>query len=164
MQLLAQNLKVFKNKPQWLLFWANELSKKFWRNLGQILPIIARLLWFLFCQAVSMWYKLGKTDLLAGLRQNHKLLDKRISAINFLMEQISDFKPSTQAKLSANYHDHMNIIKQATTKNGWEFWCNQTFWTKLASPSDCHPSKPQEVDKLKRGLSFFGHLFLFHKG
>ena len=36
----------------------------------------------------------------------------------------------------------------------WEFWFNGTFLPKLACPWDHHPSKPLEVDKLRKGLSF----------
>ena len=42
----------------------------------------------------------------AGLMQIIKLLEKRISALKFAMEQISDFKLS--AGLSEIYHDQMD--------------------------------------------------------
>ena len=44
-------------------------------------------------------------------------LEKRISALDFLMEQISDFKFCT--RLSVNYHDQKDsdAIEQATAKN-----------------------------------------------
>ena len=48
-----------------------------------------------------------------------KLWEKRISSINFLMEQISDFRLST--KLSKIYHHQKDIIKQETIKSCWEF-------------------------------------------
>ena len=56
---------------------------------------------------------LGKSNLFAGLKQNNKVIRKRISALNFVMEQISNFKHSI--KLSAIYHYQMDIIEQVTT-------------------------------------------------
>ena len=34
------------------------------------------------------------------------------------------------------------------------FWFNQPFWPELASPWDHHASKQQQLEKLRRGLSF----------
>ena len=63
------------------------------------------------------------------------------------MEQISNFKHST--KLNAIYHHQMDIIEQVTT---WQ----QNF-------VDFHPNKPQEVEKIERGLSLSGLPFSLHK-
>ena len=50
----------------------------------------------------------------AGLKENHKVIKKRISAVNFVMELTSEFKLSI--KLSAIYHYQMDIIESPTTK------------------------------------------------
>ena len=111
MQLLAQNCGSLRLKPLKLnfLFGAKWALQEFWRSLGQTPvtpPICARQLWFLFFQAFCIWFKLGKTNVYAGLMQIIKLLEKRISALKFAMEQISDFKLS--AGLSEIYHDQMD--------------------------------------------------------
>ena len=54
-------------------FWAKWALAKFWRNLGQIPPISARQLWFLFFKAFCIWCKCRKSNLFAGLKQNHKV-------------------------------------------------------------------------------------------
>ena len=63
----------------------------------------------------------------AGLKQNHKVTRERISesALNFVIEKISDFKLSTKLSATMIYHYQMDIIEQATTKNCPEFLFNE---------------------------------------
>ena len=79
------------------------------------------------------------------------------------MEQISAFKLSTE--LSAIYHYQMNIKNRQQPKkiDLIKHFGQEAFWPKLISPWDLHTSKQQEVYKLRRGLSFSGHPFPFHK-
>ena len=79
------------------------------------------------------------------------------------IDQISHFKLSME--LSAIYH---NTMEQATAKFAQNFDLMKKIglsWTVLgvARQCQCHPSKPQEVDKLRRGLSFSGLPLLLHK-
>ena len=53
--------------------------------------------------------------------------------------------------------------RTANNKNiCWEFWFNERFWPKLASPLNLHPSKPQEVDKLSYGEALAFLAILLH--
>ena len=80
-------------------------------------------------------------------------------AIQKLFQVVSDlrFPAQYQAEcylaLSNGHHRTGNNKKFCP-----EFWFNETFWPKLASPWGCNPIKPhwQEVDKLRRGLRFVG--------
>ena len=95
----------------------------------------------------------------AGLKQNHlKQNHKRKGYLP--IEQTSNFKPLASTKLSAIYDDQMDMIEQVITR---EFRLNEAFWPELGSPWDHHPCEPQDVDKLRRGLSFPGRPFPFHE-
>ena len=95
--------------------------------------------------------KLGKSNLLAGLKQ----IQIRISVLNFVMGQISAAQYQAECCLPSSNGP------QATTKTLSRIWLNETFRPQLDSPWGCHPSKPLEVDKLRRGLSFSGCPFQF---
>ena len=49
----------------------------------------------------------------ACMKQDHKVMLKRTSALNFASVQISNVKHNTE--LSVIYHDHMDIMEQAST-------------------------------------------------
>ena len=79
----------------------------------------------------------------------------------FQMEQISNLK--LRIKLSTTYHDQTNIIEKAITNICW-FWFMKHFcqsWPVLGIY--ILQLEPKKVGKLRRGLSFSGLSFPFHK-
>ena len=67
---------------------------------------------------------LGISNLFAGLQpklqENYKVIRERISALNFVMEHISDFKLGI--KINAIYNYQMDIIEQATLQQKPEIY------------------------------------------
>ena len=119
MQLLAQ--KSFKvNLPDFLFLEQNELLKNFRETLDRFHQSVQDNFGFSGFFSKLFAYDVSSGILICLLVWSRiiKLLEKRIPALNSVMDQISDFKLSV--KLSAIYHYQMDITElseQATTKN-----------------------------------------------
>ena len=94
MQLLAKNLKNLTS-----FFGADELSKNFWRNLGQIPSTCTRLLRFLFFYAFCIGCKLGKTNMFAGLMQDNKVMREKDICPKFCYGADLKFQAQYRAEL-----------------------------------------------------------------
>ena len=75
---------------------------------------------FSFSKLFCILFLLGISNLFAGLQENHKVIRERISALNFVMEHISDFKLGI--KINAIYNYQMDIIEQATLQQKPEIY------------------------------------------
>ena len=122
MQLLAQSLwKLIRLKLNLLgflfYFFAKWALKEFQKNLVQVPSIIARQLWFPFSKPFVYDLKKRKLIYLLSWCRIIKFRGKRISALNFAMEKISDFKLST--RLSANYYHRIDVLEQETILIWW---------------------------------------------
>ena len=99
--------------------------------------------------------KLGKTISLQVWYRIIKLWEK--------MDQISAFKLSTE--LYAIYHYQMDNKRTGNNQKKIDLikhFGQGAFWPKLISPWDLHPSKQEDLDKLRRGPGSAFLAILFH--
>ena len=89
-----------------------------------------------------------------------------LKRLRFLLKWVLKSIEQAECNLLWSNGHYTWLLNRQQQKNCWEFRFIETIWPKLASPWDHHPSKPQELDKLRRAGSeawaFLLVAFLFH--